>query len=193
MKSICASATKRQKISLCQTGLRLATAWCSHVFMHSECGATELSGSVGRRNRFVLYTYQTCVLLTAVNASTSGVHGPTWGDSKWLFCFCGIQTRTEALFLKRWRNQQRTERLKPLVISECYNSLWSDTITLWTLGQRGDLGVIYCDLSPAGQSPIYANHSGLTLSVAFEIYHDQWGWNELPLDVLLLKKYKYLS
>lgn len=140
------------------------------------------------KNRFVLYTYQTCALLTAVHASTGGVHGPTWGDSKWLFCFCGIQTRTEALFLKRWRNQQRTERLKPWVISECYNSLWLDTITSWTRGQRGDLGVIYCDLSPAAHSPIYANHSGLTLSVAFEIYHDQWGWNELPLDVLLLRK-----
>lgn len=107
---------------------------------------------------FYMHIKRTCALLTAVNASTGGVHGPTWGDSKWLFCFCGIQTRTEALFLKRWRNQQRTARLKPLVISGCYNSLCSGTITLWTRGQRGDLGVIYCDLSPAGQSPIYANH-----------------------------------
>lgn len=71
----------------------------------------------------------------------------------------------------------RQKLLSISVISQCYNSLWPDTITLWTRGQRWDLGVIYCDLSPAGQSPMYANHFGLTLSVPFKIYCNQWGWN----------------
>lgn len=75
--------------SLPQPRLYARRTWCS-----------ELSGSGGQKNRFALYTYQTGVALTAVNASTGGARGPTWGDSKGLFCFCRIQTRTEALFLK---------------------------------------------------------------------------------------------
>lgn len=172
MKSIRASATKRQKINLCQTGFE---GRCSHVLIHNGCSAIETSGS---KKKWICSIYISNVRIV------NSCNRPTWCDSKWLFCFCRIQRRTEALFLKHWRNQEGTERLKPLVISQCYNSLWLDTITLWTRGQRGDLGVIYCDLSLAGQSSMYANHSGLTLSVPFEIYHDQWSWNELPLGVL---------
>lgn len=126
---------------------------------------------------FFLYTLQTFVLLTAVNVIRTIV-----------LLLQNLNKNRNSIFETTNALNNRQNRLKPLVISQCYNSLWLNTITLWTRGQRGDLGVIYCDFTPTGQSPMYANHSGLTLSVPFQIYHDQWGWNELPLDVLFPPK-----